>query len=69
MGLLLFGVAGTEVRQWPAAVFELFRMLIGRVEMSFTEEEFRHFRRELDRVGLTLREIERVPHHDPESVS
>lgn len=64
-----------EFSVWPAetwgfkrAMFDLFRMLNGRVEMPFTEAEFERFRSELNHDGFTLREIERVPYHEPEGV-
>lgn len=60
---------------WPSetwgfkrAMFDLFRMLNGRVEMTFTEREFEQFRSQLGHDGFTLREIERVPYHDPEPI-
>lgn len=49
-------------------VFDLFRMMLSRVVMEFTEREFNDFREEISKVGLTLREIERIPHQIPESV-
>lgn len=51
------------------AIFDLFRMLNGRVEMTFTEREFEQFRSQLGHDGFTLREVERWPHAEPESVS
>lgn len=39
-----------------------------RVEEIFTEQEFEMFRSTLNHDGFTLREIERVPHHEPESI-
>lgn len=50
------------------AIFCLFRHMNTRSTMEFTEREFNDFREELFKVGLTLREIERVPHCDPETV-
>lgn len=50
------------------AIFDLFRMLNGRIVMDFTEREFNDFREELAKVGFTLREIERQPFHTPETV-
>lgn len=50
------------------AVFTLFRVIQPRALMEFTERGFGDFREELARVGLTLREVERVPHHEPEHV-
>lgn len=57
-----------ESPRWNRAAFELFRMLPMRVVMTFTEAQFDDFREDLARVGLSLREIERVPHHEPEAV-
>jgi hypothetical protein len=57
-----------ETRGFPATVFDLFRMLQTRVEMEFTEVEFHNFRDSLAVHGITLREIERRPYHEPETV-
>ncbi len=60
---------------WPAeqwgfhrSVFILFEVMAGRVELEFTEQDFEMFRSGLSHHGVTLREIERVPHVDPEPV-
>lgn len=56
---------------WPDhthAMFHLFRLLSCRVEDQFTEREFEAFRSLLSHQGITLREVERVPYHEPESV-
>lgn len=60
---------------WPAEkwgftrqTYDLFRLLPNRVEMTFTAEEFEMFRSAVNRDGLTLREISRIPHHEPEAV-
>jgi hypothetical protein len=60
---------------WPAerwgfsgALFDLFRLLSPRAEMTFTAEEFEGFRSALNRNGFTLRAVVRVPHHDPETI-
>lgn len=50
------------------AVFDLFRHIMTRSVMPFTEREFNDFREEISKVGLTLREIERVPHLEPVGV-
>lgn len=49
-------------------IFKLFRMMLSRVTMEFSEKEFNDFRERISEVNLTLREIERIPHHTPESV-
>ncbi len=49
-------------------MFKLFETLRGRVEMVMTEADFGEFRKDLLQEGLTLREVERVPHVVPESV-
>lgn len=61
---------------WPAeqwgfdkAVFSLFEVLGGRVQLDFTEPEFERFRSGLSHHGLTIREIERVPYAIPETVA
>ncbi len=63
-----FSVWPDERRAVPQAVFDLFRMLGWRVEMPFTEDEFVAFRLTVGRFGLTLREVSRVPHREPEAV-
>ena len=57
---------------WPCedwgftrAVYDVFRMLNGRMALDFTEAEFETFRSSLGRSGFSLREIERVPYHEP----
>ena len=52
----------------PPEVYTLFDMLKMRVEMEFTEERFGLFRAGLERAGFTLREVTRVPYHEPEIV-
>lgn len=51
------------------AVYRLWDVIKGRVEMPFTDPEFERFRLGLGRHGITLREVERVPYHEPEAVS
>ncbi len=63
-----FAVWPSETWGFQRQTFDLFRMLGGRVEVNFTGEEFEAFRSALNRDGLTLREIERVPFHEPETV-
>lgn len=50
------------------AVYELFRHIQTRSTMQFTERAFNDFRDRLATVGLTLREIERVPYLEPVGV-
>lgn len=59
---------------WPhesvascSALYEIFRPGY-RQEIVKTEEEFNSFRNKLLSHHLTLREIERVPYHNPEGV-
>lgn len=54
-------------RGWEKPVYALFSMY-PRTVMTFTEEGFGEFRASLERAGLTLREVTRVPHHEPEIV-
>lgn len=63
-----FCVWPQEAFGFSAAYFDLFRMLDARVMLEFTEAEFAAFRADLLRHGLTLREVERWPHHEPEAV-
>jgi len=53
---------------WSKEIFHLFGLLNTRVEKEFTETEFNDFRKQLGNQGLTLREIERVPWHEPENI-
>jgi hypothetical protein len=52
----------------PAAVFDLFRMINHGIEMEFTPLEFVRFRHDVESFGITLREVSRVPYHEPETV-
>jgi hypothetical protein len=63
-----FHVWPSETWKFAPAVYDLFRMLNGRVEMTFSPEEFERFRSDLSHHGLTLREAERVPYLEPEPV-
>lgn len=54
--------------KWNRAMFDLFRMLTTRVELDMTEDDFDVFRADLSRVGITLREISRVPYVATEPV-
>lgn len=54
--------------RWNAAAFAVFKMFNQHIVMNFTASDFNRFRDQLGEIGLTLRKIERVPFHDPESV-
>ncbi len=62
-----------EFSVWPAqgqetSLFDVFRN-VRRMVMTFTPDEFAGFRDSLGRSGFTLREVTRVPHHEPEIVA
>lgn len=63
-----FSVWPDETWDFNKAMFDLFRLLNSRVEITFPEEDFELFRSRLSHHGLTLREIERVPYFEPEPV-
>jgi hypothetical protein len=63
-----FSVWPSETWGFDRSVFALFTALGTRIEMDFSEDEFEAFRSGLSHHGLTLREIERRQHADPESV-
>ena len=63
-----FSVWPDETWGFEKAIFDLFKMLNGRVEMTFKPEEFERFRSSLSHHGLTVREAERVPFIEPERV-
>ena len=50
------------------SMFELFEMLQMKTEKVCTEAEFEAFRSKLSHQGITLREVERWPYHEPETV-
>lgn len=51
------------------SIFKLFDILkMQRIGLVFTEKKFQQFRTDISKAGLTMREIERVPYHKPESV-
>lgn len=52
---------------WDHAVYRLFAGQPRQVH-TFTEDEWGQFRASIERSGFTLREVERVPHHEPEAV-
>lgn len=66
--LYSFVVWPDETRGFPKPMFDLFLMLNNRVEMEFTTDEFSRFRSTLQQHGLILREIERAPCTEPETV-
>lgn len=63
-----FSVWPDETWKWEKAVFDLFRMLLTRVNMRFTPNGFEEFRSSISHHGFTLREVERVPYIEPETV-
>lgn len=63
-----FSVWPDETWSLDPAMFALFGAMSGRVEMVLSPDEFERFRSGLSHHGLTLREVERVPHHEPEPV-
>lgn len=66
--LYSFTVWPDETASWSREVFTLFEYLTTRIELEFTEQEFNEFRLKLGSQDLTLREIERVPYSQPETV-
>lgn len=42
--------------------------MLGRVEINFTETIFNQFRADLLKIGLELKEIERIPCIKPETI-
>ena len=63
-----FCVWPDETWKHPCAIFTYFKMANTRVDMTFTQEEFERFRSEMSHAGLTLREVERWPHCEPETI-
>ena len=63
-----FSVWPSETWGFPRDMFDLFGCLNARVEMAMTPERFESFRSTMSHQGFTIREIERIPHHDPEPV-
>ena len=63
-----FQVWPDETWNFDPAVYELFKVRQGRVELDFFESDFERFRSGLSHHGLTLREVERVPYTEPEPV-
>ena len=63
-----FAVWPDETRKFDKSMYDLFGVLEPRAMMEFTEADFDRFRTALLHHGLTLREIERVPFHQPETV-
>jgi len=64
-----FSVWPREDGGWKSAMFTLFRMFNGRIELQMGEFSFKKFREDLESQGVTLREIERVPYVVPERVT
>ena len=50
-----------ETRNRELALYDLFRALGSRIEMTFHEHEFHKFKQGLLIEGITLREVERLP--------
>lgn len=63
-----FSVWPDEALDFDKAIYLLFEAMGTRTELQYTEAEFNTFRAGLAKHGLTLREIERVPYVDPETV-
>jgi hypothetical protein len=63
-----FNVWPHETWGHPRELFDLFRLLNGRLELTFTETEFEMFRSKLSHIGYTLRGVVRVPHQEVEVV-
>jgi hypothetical protein len=60
--------AWPDEQSWEQSVYDLFRNMTTRQVVTFTETGFAAFRASLERSRFTLREIERTPHHEPETV-
>ena len=52
---------------WEKPVYGIFQNC-PRMVMTFTEPGYAEFRASAERSGLTLREVTRIPHHEPEPV-
>lgn len=63
-----FNVWPDEVWGFDRALFDVFRLLNTRVQMTFTEAEWEAFRSRLSHHGFTLRAVVRVPYREPEVV-
>jgi len=63
-----FTVWPDNTRCFERNVYVLFATLNTRIEFAFTDSGFDNFRASLASFGLTLRKIERVPFHEPETV-
>ena len=63
-----FVVWPDSTREWPKEVFTVFEMWRGRIQMEFTEVDFRAFRQKLEVHGFLLKEVERSPLWRPETV-
>ncbi len=66
--LYSFVVWPSETWGFGKALFMVFKATRIRMDEVFEEEEFEAFRSMLNHDGFTLREIERVPYHEPEIV-
>lgn len=56
-----FSVWPDESFDHDIAMFDLFRVLGTRVDITFAEYEFLSFKHGLKKAGITLREVERIP--------
>jgi hypothetical protein len=60
-----------EFSIWPAsgtpARYSLYKQAFARVVMTFAPGDFALFSDQLAQDGITLREVTRVPHHEPEN--
>lgn len=63
-----FNIWPDETCEFKNAMFNVFRLLNTRVEMTFTEHGFELFRSSLSHDGFTMRAIVRVPYCEPEVV-
>lgn len=67
--LYSFTVSPDEQRyRENSAVVKLFRIINNRIELRMHERCFDEFRAALTISGIVVREIERVPYHEPERI-
>lgn len=57
-----------EAKQHCRPLYDVFRLINTRVELTLTAGEFAAMRDQLEGAGYTLRAVVRVPHHAPEAV-
>ena len=63
-----FSVWPSETWGFTRDLFDIFRMVNTNVEMSFTEDQFESFRSNLSHDGFSVREVSRLPYHEPENI-